>query len=102
MNQTITTGILELIYVVASVMFIFGLKMLSHHETARRGNIIAAIGMGLAIIATILFHKKDGQPIGNIGWIMAAIAIGTFIGLIIARRVKMTAMPQLVSFFNCM
>ncbi len=102
MNQTITTGILELTYVVASVMFIFGLKMLSHPETARRGNIIAAIGMVLAIIATILFHKKDGQPIGNIGWIMAAIAIGTVIGWIIARRVKMTAMPQLVSFFNGM
>jgi NAD(P) transhydrogenase subunit beta len=58
--------------------------------------------MGLAIIATILFHQKDGKPIGNIGLIFAAIVIGTAIGWIIAKRVKMTAMPQLVSFFNGM
>jgi NAD(P) transhydrogenase subunit beta len=102
MNQTITSGILEITYVVASVLFILGLKMLSHPETARRGNTLAAIGMILAIIATILFHKKDGQPIGNIPWIIAAIAIGTVIGWVIAKRVKMTAMPQLVSFFNGM
>jgi NAD(P) transhydrogenase subunit beta len=95
-------SILEITYVIASVLFIIGLKMLSHPLTARRGNFYAAIGMVLAIIATILFHKKDGQPIGNIGWIMAAIGIGTVIGWVIARRVKMTAMPQLVSFFNGM
>jgi H+-translocating NAD(P) transhydrogenase subunit beta len=102
MDQTITSGILEITYVVASVLFIFGLKMLSHPESARRGNFLAAVGMILAIIATILFHKKDGQPIGNIGLIVAAIVIGTVIGWIIAKRVKMTAMPQLVSFFNGM
>jgi H+-translocating NAD(P) transhydrogenase subunit beta len=102
MNQTFTIGILELTYVIASVLFIFGLKMLSHPETARRGNFLAAIGMGLAIIATILFHKKDGEPIHNIGWIIGAIIIGTIIGWVIAKRVKMTAMPQLVSFFNGM
>jgi H+-translocating NAD(P) transhydrogenase subunit beta len=102
MNQTFTTGILEIIYVLASVLFIFGLKMLSHPETARRGNFIAAIGMVLAIVATILFHKKDGEPISNIGWIIGAIIIGTIIGWVIAKKVKMTAMPQLVSFFNGM
>ena len=80
MDQTITSGILEITYIVASVLFIIGLKMLSHPLTARKGNIYAAIGMVLAIIATILFHKKDGQPISNIGWIVAAIAIGTVIG----------------------
>jgi NAD(P) transhydrogenase subunit beta len=95
-------SILEVTYVVASVLFIFGLKMLSHPLTARRGNILAAFGMGFAIVATILFHKKDGAPIGNIPWILAAIVIGTIIGLVIARKVKMTAMPQLVSFFNGM
>jgi NAD(P) transhydrogenase subunit beta len=95
-------SILEITYVIASVLFIFGLKMLSHPLTARRGNILAAIGMVLAIIATILFHQKDGKPIGNIGLILAAIGIGTVIGWVIARRVKMTAMPQLVSFFNGM
>ena len=102
MNQIYTGGILEITYVVASVLFILGLKMLSHPETARRGNFLAAVGMVMAIIATILFHKKDGEPIHNIGLILAAIAIGTVIGWIIAKRVKMTAMPQLVSFFNGM
>ena len=58
--------------------------------------------MVFAIIATILFHRKDGEPIGNILWILAAIAIGTVIGWVIAKKVKMTAMPQLVSFFNGM
>ncbi len=95
-------SILEISYVVASVLFILGLKMLSHPLTARRGNIFASIGMGLAIFATILFHQKDGKPIGNIGFILLAIVIGTGIGWVIAKRVKMTAMPQLVSFFNGM
>jgi H+-translocating NAD(P) transhydrogenase subunit beta len=95
-------SVLEITYVIASVLFILGLKMLSHPLTARRGNILAAIGMVMAIIATILFHRKDGKPIGNIGYILAAIAIGTVIGWVIAKRVKMTAMPQLVSFFNGM
>jgi NAD(P) transhydrogenase subunit beta len=94
--------ILEDTYLVASVLFILGLKMLSHPLTARRGNIFAATGMGLAIIATILFHQKDGKPIGNIGLIIAAIVIGTLIGWLLGRRVKMTSMPQLVSLFNGM
>lgn len=94
--------ILEITYIIASVLFVIGLKMLSHPLTARRGNILAAFGMGFAIISTILFHEKDGEPIGNILFIIAAIAIGTVIGWLIAKRVKMTAMPQLVSFFNGM
>jgi H+-translocating NAD(P) transhydrogenase subunit beta len=95
-------AILELTYVIASVLFIIGLKMLSHPLTARRGNTYAAVGMVMAIIATILFHHRDGKPIGNIGLILVAIVIGTIIGWVIAKRVKMTAMPQLVSFFNGM
>jgi H+-translocating NAD(P) transhydrogenase subunit beta len=102
MQEHFGIPILELTYIIASVLFIFGLKMLSHPLTARRGNTLAAVGMGLAIIATILFHQRDGKPIGNIGLILVAIAIGTTIGWIIAKRVKMTAMPQLVSFFNGM
>jgi NAD(P) transhydrogenase subunit beta len=96
------TPILELTYIFSSVLFILGLKMLSHPLTARRGNRLAAIGMVLAIIVTILFHRKDGQPIGNIALIGVAIVIGTVIGWWIAKKVKMTAMPQLVSFFNGM
>jgi NAD(P) transhydrogenase subunit beta len=95
-------SILEITYIIASVLFILGLKMLSHPLTARKGNTLAAFGMGFAIIATILFHRKDGEPIGNIPWIIGAIVIGTIIGWVIAKKVKMTAMPQLVSFFNGM
>lgn len=99
---SIGISVLEITYIIASVLFIVGLKMLSHPLTARRGNILAAFGMGAAIVVTIIFHKKDGAPIGNIPLIIAAIAIGTVIGWLIAKRVKMTAMPQLVSFFNGM
>lgn len=94
--------VLEVAYVIASVLFIFGLKMLSNPLTARRGNSLAAFGMALAIIATILFHQREGKPIGNIGLILLAIGIGSVIGWAIAKRVRMTAMPQLVSFFNGM
>jgi NAD(P) transhydrogenase subunit beta len=97
-----TKSILEITYIVASVLFVFGLKMLSHPLTARRGNILAAAGMVAAIIATILWHEKDGEHIRNIPWIIGAIVIGTAIGWTIAKKVKMTAMPQLVSFFNGM
>ncbi|OFY84177.1 MAG: NAD(P) transhydrogenase subunit beta [Bacteroidetes bacterium RBG_19FT_COMBO_42_7] len=94
--------ILEITYIIASILFVLGLKMLSHPLTARRGNILAAFGMGFAIIATILFHKKDGESIGNIPLILTAIVIGTIIGWVIAKKVRMTSMPQLVSFFNGM
>lgn len=95
-------SILEITYIIASVLFIFGLKMLSHPLTARKGNFLAAIGMVAAIIATIIWHMKDGEHIKHVGWIIGAIALGTVIGWTIARKVKMTAMPQLVSFFNGM
>jgi NAD(P) transhydrogenase subunit beta len=101
-GYTATKSILEITYIVASVLFVLGLKMLSHPLTARKGNIYAAIGMIAAIVATILWHEKDGEPIKNIPWIIGAIVLGTAIGWIIAKRVKMTAMPQLVSFFNGM
>jgi len=94
--------LLELSYLIGSITFIVGLKMLSSPDKARMGNIYAAIGMGLAILATIVFHEKDGQHIGNIPWILAAMAIGTVIGWLMAMKVKMTAMPQMVSFFNGM
>jgi len=94
--------LLEISYIIASILFIFGLKMLSHPETARKGNQWAAFGMILAIITTILFHTKDGKHIGNISYIIVAIVLGTIIGWTVAKKVKMTAMPQLVSLFNGM
>ena len=98
----IGTHILEISYIIASVCFILGLKMLSHPETARRGNLVAAVGMVLAIACTIFFHTREGKPIGNIGFIVAALIVGSVVGWVVAKRVKMTAMPQLVSLFNGM
>lgn len=94
--------LLELSYLIGSITFIVGLKQLSSPDSARKGNLVAAAGMGIAILATILFHQKDGQSIGNIPWIIAAMGIGTVIGWMMAMKVKMTAMPQMVSFFNGM
>ncbi|HXS56924.1 MAG TPA: NAD(P)(+) transhydrogenase (Re/Si-specific) subunit beta, partial [Hanamia sp.] len=89
-------------YLVASVTFILGLKMLSNPATARRGNLIAAGGMIIAIVATIFLYENDGKRLGNYLWIFSAIVIGSVIGAMVARKVKMTAMPELVSFFNGM
>ncbi len=95
-------SILEISYLVASILFILGLKKLSHPDTARSGNLWAAAGMAAAILFTILFHKSEGESIGNIPWIILALAIGTFIGWYASKKVKMTAMPQMVSIFNGM
>ena len=76
--------------------------MLSKPSSARRGNLIAAGGMILAIAATIFLYKYDGRRLGNYLWIFSGIIIGSIIGFLIAKKVKMTAMPELVSFFNGM
>lgn len=95
--------LLEFIYLVASVTFMLGLKMLSKPDTARRGNLIAAFGMILAIFGTIfLYTNSAGNHLTNLIWIFAALAIGTGIGIYMAKSVQMTAMPQMVSFFNGM
>ncbi len=100
---TLGDSVLELSYLIAALLFVFGLKRLSHPETARKGNLWAAAGMGLAMITTLLLHKDDAGktiPLTNAWIVMAAIGVGAAIGWIIARKVKMTAMPQLVSFYN--
>ena len=79
----------------ASVLFILGIRGLSHPRTARQGNMLAAIGMGIAVVATLL-----DEEIENYGLIAVGIAIGTVIGAVSARAVKMTAMPQMVALFN--
>jgi H+-translocating NAD(P) transhydrogenase subunit beta len=76
--------------------------MLSNPATARRGNWIAAGGMILAILGTIFLYEENGQRLHNYGWIFGGIFIGGVIGTLTARRVKMTAMPELVSLFNGM
>ncbi len=76
--------------------------MLSNPATARKGNLIAAAGMVIAILGTIFLYEEGGQKLGNYGWIFGGIAIGTVIGFLAAKKVKMTAMPEMVSMFNGM
>jgi NAD(P) transhydrogenase subunit beta len=90
---------LSIIYLVATVTFIFGLKLLGHPETAKRGNQIAATGMGLAILGTIILHDLE-VPNFIYGLIVGAILLGLVIGWVIAIKVEMTKMPELVSLFN--
>ena len=87
--------IMQLAYLVSAVLFITGLKRLSHPDTARSGNRLAAIGMLLAIVATLV-----GEQILTWQWIIGGLLIGTVVGGFMARFVKMTAMPQMVGLFN--
>jgi len=96
-------SLLTVIYLVASVTFILGLKMLSHPESARRGNLLAAAGMSVAIFGTIfLYRDETGLRLRNYAWIFSGLVIGCIIGMISAKKVKMTAMPEMVSLFNGM
>jgi H+-translocating NAD(P) transhydrogenase subunit beta len=95
-------NILTLCYLIASITFILGLKMLSNPVTARKGNLVAAIGMAIAIFATIFLYEEDGKKLGNYIWIFAGLFIGSIAGTLSAKKVKMTAMPEMVSLFNGM
>lgn len=96
-------SVLAICYLIASVTFILGLKMLSNPATAKKGNRIAAIGMIVAIFATIFLYKDEsGKHLGNYIFIFAALIIGTVVGAVVARKVQMTAMPEMVSMFNGM
>ncbi len=100
---TMGETLLELSYLTAALLFVYGLKLLSHPETARKGNFYAAAGMLLGMATTLFLHKNaDGRgiPLANMWIILASIGVGSVIGWIVARRIKMTAMPQLVSFYN--
>ena len=93
--------ILEILYLIGSVTFIIGLKMMGNAKTARQGNLIGAVGMTLAILGTIFLH--NGEVSGIIyALIFGAIALGTVIGWMTAKKVQMTKMPELVSMFNGM
>ncbi len=95
--------LLTILYLIGSITFILGLKMLSNPKTARKGNLIAAAGMTIAILGTIFLYQDDeGKKLGNYAWIFGGIFIGTIIGAFAAKKVKMTAMPQMVSIFNGM
>ncbi|MFD5278194.1 NAD(P)(+) transhydrogenase (Re/Si-specific) subunit beta [Pseudarthrobacter sp. NPDC058362] len=85
----------SLLYLVAAVFFILALRGLSSPRTARRGNLIGALGAVVGVVTVFLSARLD-----NIPWILAAIALGSAVAAPVARRVKMTQMPQLVALFN--
>jgi NAD(P) transhydrogenase subunit beta len=89
------TDVVALLYIVAFALFIYGLMGLTGPRTAVRGNRIAAVGMAIAVVATLLI-----PGMGNWGLIVVGVAIGTLVGVPAARQVKMTAMPQMVALFN--
>jgi H+-translocating NAD(P) transhydrogenase subunit beta len=96
-------NILTICYLIGSVTFILGLKMLSNPATARKGNLIAAAGMTIAIFGTIfLYRTEGGAKLGNYGWIFGGLVVGGIVGTLAAKKVKMTAMPEMVSLFNGM
>lgn len=88
----------ELGYLLCIFFFIIGLKKLSHPETAKNGNRLAALGMGLAMLIALIQPLDTNH--GNYIWIIGGVVIGSTIGLMAARKVKLTSMPELVSLFN--
>ena len=90
-----STGVISSAYIAASILFILSLGGLSGQETARRGNLFGILGMGLAIVVTVFTPK-----VGNYGLILGLMALGGGIGAIVATRVQMTAMPQLVALLH--
>lgn len=91
MNLTV---FINITYIVASILFIIGLKRMTSPATAKQGNLLSSIGMLLAIVATLLTKGMDFQ------WIFVGLAIGTVIGIFIALKVAMTQMPQMVALLN--
>ncbi|HEU0089411.1 MAG TPA: NAD(P)(+) transhydrogenase (Re/Si-specific) subunit beta [Pseudonocardiaceae bacterium] len=89
------TPLVQVLYIIAFSLFIYGLMGLTGPQTAVRGNLIAAVGMAIAVIATLLI-----PGMGNWWLIALGIVIGTLFGVPAARQVKMTAMPQMVALFN--
>ena len=90
-----TQLLIDASYILAAVLFIFGLKMLGSAKTAPRGNMISAIGMLIAVVVTLLVRDVVSYKI-----ILAGFIVGGAIGAIAAQRVKMTAMPEMVALFN--
>lgn len=86
---------IEITYLVSSVFFIFGIKFLSSPKTARRGNLFAAIGMFMAIAATLL-----DQEVLTFEWIIIGALIGSLVGVLLAFKTPMTGMPQMVGMLN--
>ena len=96
-------NVVVLLYLVASVCFIQALKGLSHPTTSRLGNTFGMIGMAIAVLTTIaLIMKLTAGAVGGLGWIVLGVVIGGGFGTVLARRVEMTKMPELVAFMHSM
>ena len=97
---------LNILYLFAAILFILGIKGLTRIKTAGRGNLLSAMGMLVAVIATLLKMQLGDEALGilagQIGWsyIIAGVVVGGLIGAILAKTIKMTAMPQFVALFN--
>jgi proton-translocating NAD(P)+ transhydrogenase subunit beta len=91
-------ALVNLAYLASVIALIVGLKRLSSPAIARSGNFVAAMGMGLAIITTLFIPLEKGE--NNYFLIIIALAVGSTIGILVSKRVQMTAMPELVSLFN--
>src|SRR5919198_1681943 len=89
------SSFVQVCYIVAFSLFIFGIRRGTHPTTAKQGNLIAATGMAIAIAPTLLLDGID-----NWGLIIVGLAIGTAVGVIASIRVQMTAMPQMVALYN--
>lgn len=105
LQNTLMPGqvVLEYSYLLSAIMFVIGLKLESNPATARKGNFWAASGMILPMITTLLLNKNasgEGISLANAAAVLLIIAAGAVVGSVMARKVKMTAMPQMVSFFN--
>jgi NAD(P) transhydrogenase subunit beta len=83
------------LYIISFSLFIFGVRRGTHPTTAKQGNLLAAVGMAIAVVTTLLL---DG--IGNWGLIVSGLVIGTAVGVVASLRVQMTAMPQMVALYN--
>ncbi len=94
--------LLEIAYLLGSISFVLGLKVMGKPDTARTGNLLAAAGMGIAVAGTLFLSPEGFRLIPNLGLILGAILFGVVVGTLMAKRVQMTAMPEMVSLFNGM
>jgi NAD(P) transhydrogenase subunit beta len=97
-------NLITVLYLVASICFIQALKGLSHPTTSRRGNLFGMIGMGLAVLTTVGLIYKLGAELATagIGYVIVGLLIGGTVGTVMAKRVEMTKMPELVAFMHSM
>ena len=95
MSDALLKELINLAYLIASVLFILGLKGLAHPRTAVRGNLIGALGMLIAIVAVLL-----DRSVLSFQWILIGLVVGGGVGAVVARRVPMTGMPEMVGLLN--